>query len=97
MRESEILRGHGENHGRTQVKTGIVEDEEGRGALLPTHSKKGASAKQKQDHPVPEIRGKVPEAKEPGAQAEAHQSRGRARQLYFQFTGFGKDFLPALC
>ena len=40
MRESEILRGHGENHGRTQVKTGIVEDEKGRGPLLPTHSKK---------------------------------------------------------
>ena len=75
-----------------------MEDEEGRGGTPSyLHSKKEQVLNRSRHHPVPEIRGKVPEAKEPGAQAEAHQSRGRARQLYFQFSGFAKGFLPALC
>lgn len=51
LRASEILRGRGENHGRIQVKTGTVEDEEGRGGTPSYSQYKGASAKQKQDPP----------------------------------------------
>lgn len=63
-------------------------------SYLIEHSKKEQVLNRSRHHPVPEIRGKVPEAKELGGACRA-QSRGRARQLYPPL-GFASGFLPAL-